>query len=80
MTLGPETEALIRKAMRERGLSFKQAVNDAIVMGLSSPADRRPFSTPTFALGPARVPVEQAIRVAGELEDESLLSKRNLGK
>ena len=34
VTLEPETEALLRKSMRERNLSFKDALNHAICAGL----------------------------------------------
>lgn len=80
VTLTPEAAALIQKAMRERGLSFKEAVNGAILQGFASPASGEPFSTPSFDLGAARVPVEHALRLAGELEDEELLRKRVLRK
>ncbi|MGB3687543.1 MAG: antitoxin, partial [Ornithinimicrobium sp.] len=73
-------ETLVRRTMRERGVSFKVAVNQAIVAGLTTGQARQAVSTPTFDLGRARVPVEQALRLAGELEDEELLRKRAMGK
>lgn len=80
ITLTPEAEGLVRAAMRERGLSFKDAVNEAIVEGLAPrPSPERP-ATPTFDLGQARVPLEDALRLAGDLEDEALLRKQELGK
>ena len=30
VTLDPDVEALLRRAMRERGASFKQVLNDAV--------------------------------------------------
>ena len=36
ITLDPETAALVEKAMKQRGLSFKQVVNEAIIRGLVS--------------------------------------------
>ena len=78
ITLTPEADSLVRRVMRERGLSFKDAVNAAIVDGLGTSSEA--FSTPTFALGPARVDLDHALSLAGELEDEHLLRKRELGK
>jgi len=79
ITLDPDVHALVRKLMRERGLSFKEAVNSAIRTGLSSaPGQAKP--TPTFDLGEPRVPVEKALRLAGELEDEELVRKLALRK
>ena len=73
ITLEPDVEALVKKLMRERGLSFKQAVNTAIRAGLASPEESEPFRTPTFSMGfdPA-IPWDKALRLAAELEDEEL--------
>lgn len=78
ITLTPEAESLVRRVMRERRLSFKEVVNDAIVSGLSSSSE--PYSTPTFALGRTNVDLDHAMSLAGDLEDEHLLRKRELGK
>jgi hypothetical protein len=76
VTLDPDTEALIRKAMRERGLTFKQALNEAIRAGLAPETPTAAFRTPTFSMGfnPA-VPLDKALRLAAELEDEELLRR-----
>ncbi|GAA4373316.1 antitoxin [Agromyces bauzanensis] len=80
ITLTPDADALVRRVMRERGLSFKDAVNFAIVAGLA-PAERgAPVETPTFDLGHARLPLDRATALAAELEDEQLLRKREQGK
>lgn len=72
VTLDPDTEALVKRLMRERGLSFKEAVNQAIRRGLA-PEAHEPRRTPTFRMGfdPA-VPLEKALQLAGALEDEEL--------
>ena len=71
ITLDPDVDALVRRFMRRRGLSFKKAVNEAIRQGLGD-GPREPFRTPTFDMGPAFVPLDKALRLAGELEDEEL--------
>ena len=38
VTLDPDTEHLLRIAMRERNLTFRAALNDAIRQGLRGPA------------------------------------------
>ena len=78
VTLDPDTRLLVERAMRERGVSFKDAVNEAIRAGLAParPEERR-FTTPR-ALGPARVDVVKALTLAGELEDDEV--KRRLGE
>lgn len=80
ITLTPEADSLVRKVMRERGLSFKEAVNAAIIDGLAPPAAEHRVATPTFDLGNTRIPLDRALTLAGELEDEAMLRKLELGK
>ncbi|MGL5849397.1 MAG: antitoxin [Phycicoccus sp.] len=81
ITLDPDTEALVRSAMAERGIGFKEAVNEAIRRGLTTPRSARPrFTTPTYDLGGAPIPGHRVLALAAQLEDEELLRKRELGK
>ena len=80
ITLEPDVEALVRRLMRERDLSFKQAVNQAIRTGLTGDDETSPFRTPTSDLGVATVPLDKALTLAGELEDEHLVRKLSVRK
>lgn len=80
ITLNSEAEAMLRRAMAERGVTFKEAVNEAIVAGLGTGRHDTAFTTPTFDLGRTRVPLDRALALAGELEDEELLRKQSAGK
>jgi hypothetical protein len=80
VTLDPDTAALVRQRMRERGVSFKEAVNDAIRAGLAGDAPRQAFETRTAALGTPAVNLDRALQVAADLEDEELVRKTRLGK
>jgi len=75
ITLEPDVEAFVRRLMRERGLTFKQAVNQAIRAGIATGEEREPFRTPSFRMGPSRVPLEKALRLVGELEDDELIRR-----
>ena len=80
MTLDPDTRLLVERAMRERGLSFKEAVNDAIRMGLGArPSDRRRYTVPR-RLGPARVDLTKTLALAAELEDDALARRLAEGR
>ncbi len=80
VTLDPDVEARLRAVMRERGISFKAAVNDAIRAGLSEPsAVRKPFKMKTAPLG-ARFNIDKALTIAGEMEDEEIIRKMEMGK
>ena len=78
VTLDPDTRMLVERAMRERGLSFKEAVNDAIRAGLGSSAARA-YTTPRD-LGPARVDLTKALEIAGRLEDDALARRLAEGR
>ncbi|MGI8886135.1 MAG: antitoxin [Gaiellaceae bacterium] len=80
VTLDSDVEILVKKLMWERGLSFKEAVNLAIRSGLAPKDDDAAFVTRTFDMGKPRVPLEKALQLAGELEDEELVRKIALRK
>jgi hypothetical protein len=74
VTLEPDADAIVRRLMKDRGLSFKQALNEAILAGARKPT-RQKFKTRTYSMGKPLVPLEKALRLAGELEDEELIRK-----
>lgn len=82
MTLDPDVEALVRTAMSERGLSFKEALNAAVRAGLaaSRPPGRR-FVQKTFALGAEQnFRWDKALAAAEAMEEEELGRRLSLGK
>lgn len=83
VTLDPDTEKLIRDLMRERGVSFKQALNDAIRSGLTlgKRNGARRFVQKTYPLGAEQYfRWEKALAVADAIEDEELIHKISLQK
>ena len=82
VTLDPDVEALIRGAMKQRGQSFKEALNSAIRLGLTQkrPGKQR-FVQRTFALGAEQnFRWDKALAAADALEDEELTRKLSLRK
>ncbi|MFZ1440413.1 MAG: hypothetical protein WAX12_06730 [Candidatus Microthrix subdominans] len=78
VTLDPDTEQLVRRRMRDRGVSFKQALNDAIRGGaMASPT--QPFATETAAMGQSRVNLDRALQIAADLEDDELIRRMRNG-
>ena len=71
VTLDPDADAIVRRFMRERSLTFKQAINEAIRAGASRPR-RRQARTPTFDMGSPRVSLDRALRLAADMEDEEI--------
>ena len=54
VTLKPEVEILLREVMRERGLTFTEALNQAITKGLAElpcDTDKTPFVQESFPMG-----------------------------
>lgn len=76
VTLDPDTHALVHKLMRERKLTFKQALNDAIRAGANGRPAPRDYTIPRD-MGVARFDVAKASDVAAELEDDEI--RRILG-
>ena len=82
ITLDPDVQALIRSAMKERGISFKEALNSAVRAGLTRAKQRRGyFVQKAFSLG--REPNfrwDKALQTAAGMEDEELDRKLALRK
>lgn len=55
-------------------MTFKQALNDAVRAGATAAPVR--LRTQTADLGTPGVPLDRALQLAGELEDEELLRLR----
>ncbi len=64
--------------MRERGISFKQALNEAI-RGAAKMAGRTTFRTELASMGESRVNLDRALQVAADLEDDDLVRKLRAG-
>lgn len=79
VTLDPDVDLVVKRAMKERGLTFKQAVNDAIRAGAAQRGGRAP-AFETHDMGTAVVDVTKALRLAGELEDDERTRKLSQGK
>jgi hypothetical protein len=80
VTLDPDVAALVKRAMKERGLTFKQALNEAVRAGLSGASGQRRSWTSPSDMGQPTVNLDNALQLAGELEDEELIRKTRLGK
>jgi hypothetical protein len=80
ITLDPDTRLLVERAMRERGLSFMDAVNAAIRAGLGPDQPNGRQYTTARKLGAPRLDITKALRLAGELEDEALARRLAEGR
>lgn len=83
ITLEPDVAARLERRVRERGITFKEAVNSALRLGLDAdqPPVPEPYVVPTFRMGllPG-IDLTKANQLAAELEDEETIRKLKLGK
>lgn len=82
VTLESDVQALLRTVMKERGVSFKEALNSAVRTGLTqSKPKRRPFAQRSFSLGREQgFRWDKALATAAAIEDEELNRKLALRK
>ena len=79
VTLDPDTQHLVERAMRERGLSFREAINQAIRAGLGTRDGTEGYTT-SRRLGHPRVDLTKALALAGELEDQEIVRRLAEGR
>jgi hypothetical protein len=80
VTLDPDVEQIVRRRMRERGMSFKEALNDLLRTSALAPAARKPFRTATASLGVSQINLDRALQVVADLEDDELVRKARAGQ
>ncbi len=82
ITLEPDVQALLRAAMKERGISFKEALNSAVRAGLTQGRPRRRyFVQKSYSLGgDQNFRWDKALEAAAAMEDEELGRKFSLRK
>jgi hypothetical protein len=83
VTIDPDVEVLLKTVMRERRMTFKEALNSALRAGLRPGAQRRPrkFHQQTFRMGfRPEIAMNKALSLAAASEDEEMLRKLSLRK
>lgn len=78
VTLDPDVEQLLRERMAAKGVSFKEALNEAVRESATAHVDYV-FETRARPLG-LKIDITKANRIAGELEDEEILQKLREGR
>jgi hypothetical protein len=81
VTLDEDVAAKLHEAARERRVSFKVALNEAVRAGLGVGASARPYRVPARRMGARpEVDLDRALALADRLEDSETLRKLDLGK
>ena len=82
VTLDADVQALLKKAMREHDLPFKQVLNNAVRDGLRTTraASVAAFRQRSFDMGAALVDLTHANALAADLEDDVLVARLRAGR
>jgi hypothetical protein len=81
ITLEPDLAARLKRIARERGISFKEAVNGAVRRGLGTTGEAQPYRLPTQRMGlRPGIDLNHALQFAAELEDAETIRKLELRK
>lgn len=81
VTLDDDVAAKLNQAARERRVSFKVALNEAVRAGLGTAAGAKPYRVPARHMGARpEVELDKALALAGQLEDAGTLRKLDVGK
>ncbi len=82
VTLDDDVVAALQAVMRERGVSFKQALNEVVRAGLATAqAPSRPYRLQPVRMGVRPgIDLDKANRLAAELDDAEIVRKYELGK
>ena len=81
VTLDPDVAAGLKELARQRGVSFKEVLNDAVRAGLAAGTKARAYRVPTAPLGlRPGVNLDGALRLAAAMEDEETVRKLELRK
>jgi hypothetical protein len=81
VTLDSDVAAALQRAARERGVSFKAVLNDAVRRGLSTETVRRAYRTPSRDMGlRPGFDIDKALTLAAADEDAEIMRKLALRK
>jgi len=83
VTLDVDVEALLRNRMRERDITFKDALNQALRSALAGGSGQpsRKYELRTFRMGfRPEIALDQALSLAAASEDEEIARKLSLRK
>jgi hypothetical protein len=81
VTLDPDVAVKLKQVARERGISFKEALNTSVRGGLRGAEVPRPYRVPVRRLGVRPgINLDRALQIAGEMEDAETLRRLALRK
>ncbi len=81
VTLDSDIAAKLKRVASERGISFNEALNRSVRVGLRTAEAPKPYRVLARPLGAKPgIDLDRALRIAGEMEDAETLRKLALRK
>jgi hypothetical protein len=81
LTLDEDVAARLQHLTRERGISFKVAVNETLRAGLGGGVEARAYRLPTYSMRVRPgIDLDRALQLDAVLEDDEILRKLSLRK
>jgi hypothetical protein len=81
ITLDDDVAARLERLQRERGISFKEAVNATLRLGLAGGSSPRTYRLPTYRLEVRPgIDLDRALQLDAAMEDEEIARKLELRK
>lgn len=74
VTLEPDVAERLRQIVEERDLTFREALNSTLLMGLGTAVESQPYEVPSHALGlKPGIDGDRIIHVVDEMTDEEFI-------
>jgi hypothetical protein len=81
VTLDADVLAKLKSHMREKGVSFKEALNTAIRNGLNyGGKQKKVFHQKSYNMGKATISLRKALQLAAEMEDQEIVRDLTIQK
>ncbi len=81
VTLDDDVVASLERIQQERRVSFKEAINSTLRVGLAGEREARPYRLPTYRMGVRPgIDLDRALQLDAALEDEETLRQLELRK
>lgn len=81
VAIDSELQTRVKELARERGVSFREALNDVLRRGLGAQSTVQPYQVPArpLELRPG-IDLDKAFALAAELEDDEIVRKLSVRK
>lgn len=81
VTLDEDVARQLEELRRQERISFKEAINSTLRLGLRPSREQKPYVMPTYRMGlRPGINLDKALQLAADMEDEEIIRKLELRK